>query len=276
MILHLTVIFGMIAALAAFLLLWYLWIKRRLKTPFFPEDEEHVLFPFRYFSWILLGVVVITCVVQIHFLRVSSLVQEKLAAATFLIENQNACASRVDDLRVMLKTFQGDLKSRLARLEERPAYCLPRAEPVQALQKPEASTEEPKMRETVASLPAHDRGAHGLDFGKAARAFGDPPPAERPAAAPPQKRKEARKNVWSMRLNLAGRVNAKALNVRKRPNRTAPIVERLRLGTEVKVTEKRMFDDGMWFRIVAPSGKAGWVDFRFLRLHTTTRRSSGA
>jgi hypothetical protein len=275
MILHLTIIFGMIAALAAFLLLWYFWVKRKLRASFFLEDEDQVLFPFRYFSWILIGLVVITCVVQIHFLRVSSLAQEKLAAVTFLFENQDACASGVDDLRVMLQTLQGDLRSRLAKLEERPTYHLPRAESVQARQKPDASAEEPKIREPVASRPIHDRAARGLDFGKEATAFTDPSSTKEAAPAPTQKRKKTRKNLWSMRLNLVGRVNAETLNVRKRPNRKAPIMERLKVGTEVKVTEKRMFDDGMWFRIIAPSGRAGWVDFRYLRLHTATRRSSG-
>lgn len=276
MILHLTIVFGMIAALAAFLLLWYAWVKRRLQASSFRESDEHVLFPFRYFSWILISLVVITCVVQIHFLRVSSLVQEKLAAVTFLFENQNACASRVDDLRSMLQTMQRDLRSRLAKLEQHPTYHLPRAEAVQALRRPQAPVEEPKIKVTASDRAARDRRAQRPDFGKEAGAFTESSADKAPEIVPTRKPKNTRKNAWSMRLNLLGRVNAETLNVRKRPNKNAPVIERLKLGTEVKVTEKRMFDDGMWFRVVAPSGRAGWVDFRYLRLHSTSRRSSGA
>lgn len=276
MLLHLTVIFAMIAALAAFLLLWYTWVKRKLQAPWFRESEEDVLFPFRYFSWILMGLVVITCVVQIHFLRVSSLAQEKLAAVTFLSDNQTTSASRVEDLHAMLQTMQRDLRSRLAQLEQRPAGQLPRAEAVQAFRKPEAPVEELKPKRTEADRVVRVRRAERPDFGKEAGTFTEPPAEKAPGTVPTQKLGNTRKNAWSMRLNLLGRVNAETLNMRKRPEKTAPVIERLKLGTEVKVTEKRMFDDGMWFRIVAPSGRAGWVDFRYLRLHTTTRRSSGA
>ena len=37
-------------------------------------------------------------------------------------------------------------------------------------------------------------------------------------------------------------------------------------GQEVKVTEKRIVNEGVWFRIVTPSGHAGWVDYRYLKL----------
>jgi len=276
MLLHLTIIFAMIFALGAFLLLWYAWVKRRLQAPWFRESEEDVLFPFRYFSWILMGLVVITCVVQIHFLRVSSVAQEKLAAVTFLSENQNTCASRVEDLHSMLQTMQRDLRSRLARLEHHPADQLPRAEAVQAFRKPDAPVEELKLKRPEADKVVRAQPTERPDFGKEAGAFTESPADKTPGAVSTQRHRNTKKNAWSMRLNLLGRVNAETLNMRKRPEKTAPVIERLKIGTEVKVTEKRMFDDGMWFRIVAPSGRAGWVDFRYLRLHTTSRRSSGA
>ena len=58
MIFHVAVILLMIVAVAAFLILWYFWVKNRLAHSLALHDEEQVLFPFRYFSWILMGLVV--------------------------------------------------------------------------------------------------------------------------------------------------------------------------------------------------------------------------
>jgi uncharacterized protein YgiM (DUF1202 family) len=72
--------------------------------------------------------------------------------------------------------------------------------------------------------------------------------------------------IYSMRLSRQGRVAAEKLRVRKRPQQDAEVIEKLFSGQRVKVTEKRLLNDNMWFRVITPSGRAGWVDFRYLTL----------
>jgi uncharacterized protein YgiM (DUF1202 family) len=74
------------------------------------------------------------------------------------------------------------------------------------------------------------------------------------------------KEAPSMDLNLTGRVTADSLRVRKRPGLRGPIIDKLPAGQRVKVTEKRLANESMWYRVITPSGKAGWVDFRYLKL----------
>ncbi len=69
-----------------------------------------------------------------------------------------------------------------------------------------------------------------------------------------------------MRLSRVGNVTAETLRVRRQPVSDSPVIESLTAGQKVKVTEKRLIKDTVWFRIVTPSGKAGWVDFRHLKL----------
>ncbi len=91
--------------------------------------------------------------------------------------------------------------------------------------------------------------------------------AKRPASAGPV-RSEDKKNTesFSMRLHRFAHVTVDMLRVRKRPATDAPVLEKLSAGAQVKVTEKRLFKDNMWFRIITPSGRAGWVDFRYVKL----------
>ncbi|MDD3474177.1 MAG: SH3 domain-containing protein, partial [Syntrophaceae bacterium] len=56
------------------------------------------------------------------------------------------------------------------------------------------------------------------------------------------------------------------LRVRKSPDETSDVVETLSAGKLVKVTEKRFQKDRVWFRIITPTGRAGWVDFNFVKL----------
>jgi N-acetylmuramoyl-L-alanine amidase len=69
-----------------------------------------------------------------------------------------------------------------------------------------------------------------------------------------------------MRLSRIGKVTVESLRVRQRPQLSAPVIEQLTSGQEVKVTEKRVQNENIWFRVITPAGKAGWVDFRFLKL----------
>jgi len=79
-------------------------------------------------------------------------------------------------------------------------------------------------------------------------------------------RTDASEQIYSMRLNRQGHVVTEKLRVRKRPQQNSEIVEKLLDGQQVKVTEKRLLNDTMWFRVITPSGRAGWVDFRYLTL----------
>ena len=82
MLLHITVISLQCAAVGAFLILWYFWARKKLLCSYMLQDDQQVLFPFRYFSWILIGIVLITSLVQIHFVRTASLMHEKLVVLT--------------------------------------------------------------------------------------------------------------------------------------------------------------------------------------------------
>jgi uncharacterized protein YgiM (DUF1202 family) len=72
----------------------------------------------------------------------------------------------------------------------------------------------------------------------------------------------------SMRLNRRGSIVGNGLRVRKAPDETSEVVETLNSGKHVKVTEKRVHKDRVWFRIITPSGRAGWIDFNFVKLDT--------
>jgi uncharacterized protein YgiM (DUF1202 family) len=78
-------------------------------------------------------------------------------------------------------------------------------------------------------------------------------------------------NRLSMTLDLNGRVITDALRVRKRPASDAVVIDKLGSGEQVKVTEKRVVDRKLWYRVITPSGRAGWVDFRYLELLASSR-----
>jgi Bacterial SH3 domain len=69
-----------------------------------------------------------------------------------------------------------------------------------------------------------------------------------------------------MHLSRGGRVLTDHLRVRNRPVATAPVVDKLMTGQMVKVTGKRLSGSRIWYRVVTPTGRAGWVDFQYVRL----------
>jgi uncharacterized protein YgiM (DUF1202 family) len=73
-----------------------------------------------------------------------------------------------------------------------------------------------------------------------------------------------------MSLNRKGRVLTDNLRVHKRPGLQTGVVDKLMAGQEVKVTEKLMANDAMWFRVVTPSGRSGWVHFGHVKLGDST------
>ena len=270
MFFHLTVTLLMLAALAAFLLLWYFWVKGKLGNSFFLEDEQQFLFPFRYFSWILLGVVLLTSVMQIHFLRVSSMVHEKLASMAFVYKAQNGLGEDVQDIKSMISALRYDLGPQF-----RPAETNTSDQRVAGRQSPPEGSpvsQQNRVRpdRAIAGLGPADRMTSGNGFAQEARSS-----SYRQARANPSDesrvRDEATGKGASMALDLTGRVTIDALRVRKRPTTGAEVIDKLVSGAQVKVTEKRIVDERMWYRVITPSGKAGWVDFRYLELQASSR-----
>ncbi len=172
---QLLIIVLQLAALAAFLILWYFWVKRKLEASFLLEEEENVLFPFRYFSWIFIGVILITCLVQIHFVRVSSSVYERMASLSSSFKKQEQHTKAIDDLKLTVDKLRADLESNFRTLRAQSISSLDRIAENTAETKPLAA---PKDTRTASSLK--DRSAlltgqglkpEGQGFGREARAF---------------------------------------------------------------------------------------------------------
>ena len=70
-----------------------------------------------------------------------------------------------------------------------------------------------------------------------------------------------------MGLSRQGKILRDQVRVRQKPSLEAPPVDKLMSGQQVKVTEKKLDLDGkIWFRVITPAGRAGWVDWRFVKL----------
>ncbi len=270
MFFHLTVIFLMLAALAAFLILWYFWVKGKLESSFFLDDEQQLLFPFRSFSWILLGVVLLTSVLQIHFLRVSSVVHEKLASMSFVYKSQSVLDEDVQDLKNMISALRHDLSPQLRHVTTNAPDRRAETPPSSSVRSMTSQQTRGQADHLVAGLPPAERVAVGNGFAQEAKASGDRQ-ARANLSLQSQKGSEPTGKGPSMTLDLTGRVPIDALRVRKRPKIDAEIVDKLASGEQVKVTEKRIVEERMWYRVIAPSGKAGWVDFRYLELQASSR-----
>jgi branched-subunit amino acid transport protein AzlD len=265
MLFHLSIVFLQIAALAAFLVLWYFWVKRKLGVTFGLDNEEHVLFPFRYFSWVLIGVLVITCLVQVHFLRVSASVHERLASMTVSFKKNHENAMVLSSLKESMAKLRHDVKSgfKTIRAENRRRPAL--------VSLPKPATQTRSSGRVIASAkppakPVMEKTKPTSDFSGEAKASSRRTGGNNRVVASRTPNSVVEPTSDSMSLQLMGRVRAGYLRVRRRPLPKAPVIEKLKLGQQVKVTEKRLSGDTMWFRIITPSGRAGWVDYRFLKL----------
>ncbi len=269
MVFHVFIILVQIAVVAAFLVLWYFWVKRRIGVTYGMDNVEHVLFPFRYFSWILLGVVVLTCMVQVHFVRVSATVHERLASITRLVVASRRDARSLAELKETVAVLRTEMKSAFRGLRDRRAKRPTAgvlAESPTTLSPPAlvAMKEKGPVRRSV--VP---RGRLRSGFASEAKASSMRESAKR-GSKEFGTRRPVNSVAHSMPLNLMGRVKASSLKVRRRPQADAVVVEKLTSGRQVKVTEKRAAEKRMWFRIITPSGRAGWVDHRFLKLEEVT------
>jgi hypothetical protein len=266
MLLHLAVIALQCAAVGAFLILWYFWAKKKLLCSYMIEDDDQVLFPFRYFSWILMGIVLITCLIQVHFVRTSSLIHEKLVALTAGYQKQEQDMRAVQGLSGSIDSLRRDFSALAMEIRNRNLKQL-----AQAASPSATGTSGPSHTDSVdgdpgQAVPEPGRTSDMTGFGSEAKAsFLDDVKRPGPVAAVKLEEKED-PNGFSMRLNRLGQVTAAQLRVRKRPAADSPVMEKLPAGEQVKVTEKRLFKDNMWFRVITPSGRAGWVDYRYVKL----------
>jgi len=266
MMVHTLIIALQVTVVAAFLILWYFWVKRKLGVSLFVEDEQQVLFPFKYFSWVLVGLVVASSLVQIHFVRVSATVHERLGTLVSLCDRQEVQIKALESTREMIQKLRGDVDVNFrgvrAQIAEFRAGCqsAQSAAPAQAVQ-PSGPLKRPALVDLASS---QDKPAE-KDFARAAKASHirvaglGPQPGPDPSPDPGSE-------TFRMRLSRKGRILTDNLRVRKRPEQQSDVVDKLMSGQQVKVTEKLMISDKMWFRIVTPAGRQGWVDFRYVRL----------
>ena len=266
MLLNITVIALECAAVAAFLIMWYFWAKRKLLCSYVLEDDEHILFPFRYFSWLLVGIVLITCLVQIHYVRASSQLHDRLAALSKEYREQEqslrslqGLESSVDNLRKDLSVLVKEVRTQHVR---QLAQIASAATPSLSSQS-QTSTMDGNLGASVSASRARAGRQSFAAEAKTSSLASARKPAPAPTRSPATKEQSG---AFSMRLNRVAQVTADVLRVRKRPTPEAPVMEKLAAGEQVKVTEKRLFKDNMWFRIITPSGRAGWVDFRYVKL----------
>jgi hypothetical protein len=263
-IFHLAVIAAQCAALAAFLILWFFWVRKRIESTSPATDRETTLFPFRCFSWLLIGMVLVTSLVQIHFVRVSAVVHERMAAMADFYYKHDQSARSLDELKSMVERLRREMDTnfqglRAHHLQQQPARSSnPIGEFVMA------GADQPDTEHFVAAK-ASQTDRDGSGFGREAKAASSRSASETLSGSSKAASASESKGR-SMALKRVGRVIPASLQVRKRPAFGSPVVEELAAGQAVKVTEKRVVDDSMWFRVVTPSGHAGWVDYRHVRL----------
>jgi uncharacterized coiled-coil protein SlyX len=240
------------------------------------DEEENVLFPFRHFSWILLGVVLVTSLVQVHFVRVSASAHQKLVTLTKAVTEKKPQSrapleieTTLSEIQAQLRSVFSELKSvneaqlKLAELRERPPLT-----PGGSPSKDQAAI----TKKTDNTVKSKNASGFNTEAKASSRRSSTPAPPKREFSPEPP---EPSHPVYSMKLNMMGRVKATALNVRKRPFPHSLIVEKLENGHLVKVTEKRVSGPKMWYRIVTPTGRAGWVDHRYLKLEELDTNKMG-
>lgn len=265
MILHIIIISLECTALAAFLILWYFWVRKRVEVSYLLEDEDQLLFPFRYFSWILIGLVVVTSVAQIHFVRVSSQVHERMAAMSAYYKNQSQQAKAVDDLKGAIDKIRRDMEGNFKGLRTQLSERYPQGKSFHTVADVNPQHDRAQDKEALIRIEKPKADVKGNVFAKEAKASSS-------AAANSEfivgsKTDEEASKDHSMLLNRQAKVLKDQVRVRKRPQPDSPPIERLMSGQQVKVTEKRLDSEGkIWFRVITPSGRAGWIDFRYVKL----------
>ena len=305
MLFHLLVALAMLASVIAFIILWYFWIKKKLAAANVLEGEQQILFPFKHFSWLLIGLIVITCLVQVHFTRVSSGVFEDLVALATFLEEQRAECINVRELDRAIKDLRKDVNTSFDGLKALNEKTIRTVAQQTEIDRNQAKTGKPgpSLRQTrtarrastvvarsTSPKPAQEQAnknktkkptSHVMFAGVARAAAPTETSTTDPVAAASEDLKQEKapgeQEVLSMRLDLKGTVKASVLLVRQEPQPKADVVDKIRSGEVVSVSEKRIVDDQMWYAVTTPQGKSGWVDYRYLKLQTnpvnTTKES---
>jgi hypothetical protein len=266
MLTNLTVAGLQLAALAVLIVLWHFWVKRKLEGPRGPDDAKHTLPPFGHLCRLLLGLVFLTSLVQVYLQWESSTLREHIASTTTPGKKQEQNIRVINELKGMIENLRkeaaGNSKVLHAMKTERGSGVQAGLQNPSGLRVPAGGLLEGRPR---LSSQAGKTGSAEGGFAKEAKASSI---ARGHKAI--EKRFETQadtsEQVYSMRLNRQGHVTTEKLRVRKRPQQNSEVVEKLLDGQQVKVTEKRLHNDTMWFRVITPSGRAGWVDFRYLTL----------
>jgi hypothetical protein len=275
MMLHVTIIALECAALAAFLILWHMVIRKKLRGAFLREAGQQILLPFRYFSWVLMALVLVTCLVQLHFVWLSSQIQEEMVSANRSMQDRQIGSSVSDEVKALIDNLRTHTEANIKELRSlglshqsgpmiASATSLePGATPLRPQNKPAGPTAQNFYKDA-------EKGA----FEKEARASSARKLKNHEISSVGEREYQQDGELFSMRLNNTGNVTRTGLRVRKQPSTDADVVEKLASGQQVKVTEKRMVDDTAWFRVITPSGTAGWVNYRYLRLDAKADNSS--
>jgi len=267
MLLHVIIVALECAALAAFLILWYLVLKKKLQGSFVREAGQRILLRFRYFSWVLIALVLVTCLVQIHFVWLSSQIQEEMTSVNRSMQDQRMSAPALDEIKDQIDKLRRQADSsvkelRALSLTYQRSQMLASVTPTD----PSIAQASPQDRQTTSASQAFKKDTEKGAFAKEARASSASRFKDMTVAGLRKGEDQQTREAFSMRLNRMGSVTKSGLRVRKQPSQTSDVVEKLPSGQQVKVTEKRLIGDTVWFRVITPSGIAGWVDYRYLKL----------
>ncbi len=115
MLVHVVIVAVECAVIATFLIAWYLIVKKKLRGTFLREGGQ-LLGPFRYFSWVLMVLVVTTCMVQIHFLWGALQLQEEISSLNRSVDQQQISAAALADLKSDVEKFRKNTEFSLKEL----------------------------------------------------------------------------------------------------------------------------------------------------------------
>jgi hypothetical protein len=275
MMLHIIIVVLECAALAAFLILWQMILRKKLRGSFLREAGQQVLLPFRYFSWVLMALVLVTCLVQIHFVWLSSQIQEEMTSVNRSMQDQQIVASGVDELKGLIDKLLTHTEANVKELRalgstHQRGQLVASAGPVASGFAQVRSQD----KETAPASESFHKDPEKGAFGKEARASSARNLKNLSAGRLRKGGDSQDRELFSMQVSRVGNITRSGLRVRKQPSLVSDVVEKLAAGQQVKVTEKRAVKDTVWFRVITQSGTAGWVDYRYLRLEAKADSSS--
>jgi hypothetical protein len=247
--------------LAAFVILWRMWIRKKLASSFLIEDEDRFLFPFRYLSWVLGGVVLITGLAQAHFLYVSINDHRETAKLKNLDKKVDEQSRNIDEMKRIVEKLGRDVELNFKALKVFGKDQFNSMKSNRLTNDLRMHGSDPASKESSSTKPANIKSASLQNgFAKEAKASSS-------SASEDSKARDTQiADTGSMHLSRKGKSIADYLRVRRYPKEEAPVVDRLMSGQPIKVTEKKVSGEKVWFRVITPSGKAGWVEYTYVKL----------